>query len=117
MASKPAQAYPGDAGSLATNPEGRVFGAIVRHGTRSRTYEAPAARARANAASYCDPPKREGSARPVLRGAVREVEYVRNLDPPARIPDAVNAARNTIAPNTVRWRAVTPNTRNTLAPI
>jgi hypothetical protein len=37
MESKPAQEYPGDVGSVATNPAGRVLGAIVRHGTASRT--------------------------------------------------------------------------------
>jgi hypothetical protein len=37
MASKPPQEYPGDVGSLALNPEGRVFGAIASHGTVSRT--------------------------------------------------------------------------------
>jgi hypothetical protein len=49
--SKPPQEYPGEFGSLATNPDGRVAGAMLRHGTMSRTYVAPAARDLVNAVS------------------------------------------------------------------
>jgi hypothetical protein len=43
---------------------------------------------------------------------VREVEYVRNRVPPARMEETANAARHTVAPKTDKFRANDPNGTN-----
>jgi hypothetical protein len=62
--------YPGELGSLATKPSGRVEGAIERQWAVIRTKVAPAARVRSKAVAPCGPSKSTGSTTAVASGAV-----------------------------------------------
>jgi hypothetical protein len=116
----PGHEYPADAGSVATKPGGGVAGAMLRQLTVSRTYVAPAARVRANAAAAWLPPKSAGSATAVASGAVPEVEYVR-VRPAAwraaaTATDDDTAASRRVATTAVRFRGM-PLTGRKLAAI
>jgi hypothetical protein len=76
MPSIPTHEYPGDVGSAATKPLGRVAGGAPRHETSILTYLAPAERVIANALARCELLKSDGSTRAVASGAVPGVEYV-----------------------------------------